>query len=77
MNGETRLERPLMLTVYVDQTKTIDDVVSIARVEGRKKLGCNVKIVDLSRKSMQTYLVWVLPKYRCLDVGAHSGMQAE
>ena len=73
LSRETSPDNPLALTVLVSEAKCIDDVVSIARVEGRKRLGCSVKIIDLARESAGKFVVLVLPKYRSLDVGASSG----
>lgn len=77
MSRETSPDKPIALTVLLSETKCIDDVVSIARVEGRKRLGCSVKIIDLVRESEGKFVVLVLPKYRSLDVGARRGMEAD
>lgn len=68
---------PFRLTILVDRTKSLDDVIAIARVEGRKKLRCNVRILDLERESEGRFVVSVVPKYQGSDVGAQSGMEAE
>jgi hypothetical protein len=65
------------LVIFVDKSKTIDDVVAIARVEGRKKLGCNVRIIDLVREAEGRFVVSVVSKYQRPDVGARSGIRAE
>jgi hypothetical protein len=68
---------PVALTILVDKSKSVDDVITIARVEGRKKLGRNVRIIDLVRESQERFVVLVVPKYRSLDVGARRGMEAD
>lgn len=68
---------PIALTIFIDSNKSIDDVVRIARVEGRKKIKCDVKVIDIARLSAEKFLAWVLPKYQSLNVGARSGMETE
>jgi len=70
-------QQPVRLTILVRPTKLLDDVIRIARVEGRKKLGYNVQLVDVKRESNERFVVLVVPKYRSLDVGARRGMATD
>jgi hypothetical protein len=65
------------LTILIKPTKFLDDVIRIARVEGRKKLGCNVQLVDVKRESDERFVVLVVAKYRSLDVEARRVMEAD
>ena len=60
------------LTIAVAPTKSLDDVIRIARVEGRKKLGSDVQLIDVRRESAERFVVIVVRKCRSLEVGARS-----
>jgi hypothetical protein len=70
-------DEPVSLTILVKATKSLDDVIRIARVEGRKKLRCNVRLIDVKRECEGKFVVLVSRKCRSLDVGALSGMATE
>jgi hypothetical protein len=66
------LDRPVVLRIMIEPGKTLDDVMAIARTEGRKRFGCDVDITDIHRRSETIFWVEVEPrrKYQGLDVEA-------
>ena len=65
-------DKPVVLRIVVEPSRTLDDVIAIARTEGRKKFGCDVDLVDIDRRSDKLFWVEVKPrrKYQGLDVEA-------
>jgi len=65
-------ENPIVLRIALQRAKTIDDLVAIARNEGKRRFGCEVDLTDLDKRSDVMYWVEVRPrrKYPSLDVEA-------
>jgi len=61
-----------VLRILIGRDKTVDDVIAIARVQGKKKYGCDVAVIDIDRRSDTMFWVEVRPrsKYPSLDVEA-------
>ena len=71
MTDEERCQS-MVLRIIVEPTRSLDDVMAIARTEGRKLFGCDVEVADLDRRSEKLFWVEVKPrrKYPSLDVEA-------
>jgi len=73
------LEKSVVLRIQIEPTKTLDDVMAVARTEGRKKLGCDVDLIDVVKRSKTMFWVEVKPRrmYPGLDVEASKMSQGE
>lgn len=69
---ESPRDMPVVLRIEIEPSKILDDVIKIARTEGRRKFGCDVDLVDIDRRSDKLFWVEVKPrrKYPSLDVEA-------
>jgi len=76
---ESRSEKPVVLRIEIEPTKTLNDVMAIARTEGRKRFGCDVDVTDMDRRSETLFWVEVRPrrKYPSLDVEASKMSQSD
>jgi len=71
--------KPVVLRIAVEQSRTLDDVIAIARTEGKKRFGCEVDVMDMDKRSNTMFWVEVKPrrKYPGLDVEASKMSQSD
>ena len=58
----SNLNKPVVLRIAIEPNKTLDDVMAIARTEGRKALHCDVDVIDIDRRSDRLFWVEVRPR---------------